>query len=326
MKVLVIRFSSIGDIVLTTPVVRCLKKQLPGVEVHYLTKFAYRQIIEYNPYIDQKFYLKDDLNAVIKELKKQQYDFILDLHTSFRSLRVRLQLKRRSNTFNKLNIEKWLYVNFKWNLLPDVHIVDRYLEPARMLGVRNDGKGLDYFIPQKDIVTIDALPLTHLHGYIALVIGARHATKKLPLEKLRRLCNLLHFPIVLLGGPEDKQEGELIAKDDPIKIFNACGRFSLNQSASLVKQAKLVISHDTGLMHIAAAFRKKIISIWGNTVPEFGMYPYYGAAANNTVIVQVNGLSCRPCSKIGFEKCPKGHFKCMLLIDESEVAKLAEDL
>ncbi|HUM48041.1 MAG TPA: glycosyltransferase family 9 protein, partial [Chitinophagales bacterium] len=220
MKILVIRFSSIGDIVLTTPVVRCLKKQLPHAEIHYLTKSAYRDIIEYNPYIDKKFYLKDNLPEIIRELKMERYDFIVDLHTSFRSLIVRLQLKRRSNTFNKLNIEKWLHVNFKWNVLPGVHIVDRYLEPVRMLGIRNDGKGLDYFIHQKDIIALDALPLTHLHGYIALVIGARHATKKLPTEKIHRLCSLLHFPIVLLGGPEDAEEGALIAKRDPVKIFN----------------------------------------------------------------------------------------------------------
>lgn len=215
---------------------------------------------------------------------------------------------------------------FKVGSSPDVHIVDRYLEPVRGMGVLNDGNGLDYFISQKDEIRIDQLPLTHLHGYIAIVIGAKHNTKKLPLEKLRKLCSTLPYPVILLGGPEDKTNGEIIAADDPIKIFNACGKYSLNQSASLVKQAKAVITHDTGLMHIASAFRKKIISVWGNTVPEFGMYPYIGKQKNKSAIVEIKNLGCRPCSKLGYKKCPLKHFKCMNLIDEAEIVSLVAKL
>lgn len=320
MKILIIRFSSIGDIVLTTPVIRCLKEQIPNAEIHFLTKSAYREIIESNPYLSCRFYLDNNFRNILQQLRKQRYDFIVDLHTSLRSLLVRLQLWRPGNTFNKLNIEKWLFVNFKWKVLPDIHIVDRYLEPVRMLGVKNDGKGLDYFIPAKDRITVSSLPLTHLHGYIVLVIGAKHATKKLPLDKLQRLCNLLTLPVILLGGPEDAATGERLAAADPVKIYNGCGRFSLNQSASVLRQSKLVITHDTGLMHIAAAFRKKIISLWGNTVPELGMSPYYGNSEVNHITMEVKNLSCRPCSKIGYEQCPKGHFKCMMNLDESVIA------
>ncbi len=326
MKILIIRFSSIGDIVLTTPVIRCLKKQLPGAEIHYLTKSAYRDIIEANPYLTRRFYLDNNFGTIIQQLKNERYDFIADLHTSLRSLLVRLQLWRPSNTFNKLNIEKWLLVNLKWNVLPDVHIVDRYLEPVRMLGVKNDGKGLDYFIPAKEVYPISSLPLTHLHGYIALVIGAKHATKKLPFEKLHRICSLLSLPIVLLGGPEDAAEGERLAQTDPVKIYNSCGKLSLNQSASLLQQSKLVITHDTGLLHIAAAFRKKIISIWGNTIPEFGMSPYFGSGKVNHLALEVKNLSCRPCSKIGYDQCPKGHFKCMMQIEESAITTAFSNL
>lgn len=195
MKLLIIRFSSIGDIVLTTPVIRCIKNQIPGAEVHYLTKDFYRDIIESNPYLSKKFYLKDNLRDLIHELKKEQYDFILDLHNNQRSWLIRTMLGRRWNTFNKLNIEKWLYVNFKLKVLPEVHIVDRYLEPVRLLGVKNDGRGLDYFIPAKEIIPLDELPLTHLHGFIALVIGAKHVTKKLP---MKNYCNYARAFISLL--------------------------------------------------------------------------------------------------------------------------------
>lgn len=323
MKILIIRFSSIGDIVLTTPVIRCLHTQIPGAEIHYLTRFAYRDIIENNPYISRKFYLKNDFNAIISELRKERYDFIVDLHTSLLSLRVRLRLWRPSNTVNKLNIEKWLYVNFKWNVLPDVHIVERYLEPVRMLGVKNDGKGLDYFIAAAEQVPLEALPLTHLHGYVAIVIGAKHATKKLPIDKLQKVCELLPYPIILLGGTEDAKTGERLAAQDPVKIYDGCGRFTINQSASLLRASKLVITHDTGLMHIAAAFGKKIISIWGNTTPAFGMNPYFGNQEIRNEVMEIKNLRCRPCSKIGYNQCPKGHFKCMNLIDENKIVEIA---
>ncbi|MBA2407255.1 MAG: glycosyltransferase family 9 protein [Chitinophagales bacterium] len=319
MKILIIRFSSIGDIVLTTPVIRCIKKQVSEVEIHYLTSYSFRDIIEHNPYIDKKYYLENDLNSIVKSLRKENYDFILDLHGSRKSWRIKLLLGKKSRTFNKLNFEKWLYVNFKWNILPPVHIVDRYLEPVRWLGVRNDGEGLDYFLALKDEITIDQLPLTHIHGYIALVIGAKHYTKKLPIEKLLKLCSYLTYPIIVLGGSEDQPIGEQLTKSDSLKIVNGCGRYSLNQSASFIKQSTVVITHDTGLMHIAAAYNKKIISLWGNTVPEFGMYPY--VADLKSVKVGIRDLPCRPCSKIGFSRCPQGHFKCMELIDQKLVAE-----
>jgi heptosyltransferase-2 len=129
----------------------------------------------------------------------------------------------------------------------------------------------------------------------------------------------MNHPVILLGGPEDKAAGDEIASIDTVKVYNACGKFKLNESADLVRKAKLVITHDTGLMHIAAAYKKRIISLWGNTVPAFGMTPYYGATMVPDVIMQTNKLWCRPCSKIGYDKCPLGHFKCMEKIDADKV-------
>ena len=131
MKVLIVRFSSIGDIVLTTPVARCIKTQLENVEDHYATKNQYRSILENNPYIDKIFVLKDNLNELIAELKKENYDVVLDLHNNLRTRILKWKLGIRSHSFNKLNVEKWLMVNFKINKLPDVHIVDRYLETTK---------------------------------------------------------------------------------------------------------------------------------------------------------------------------------------------------
>ncbi|WP_416441425.1 glycosyltransferase family 9 protein [Phnomibacter sp. MR] len=310
-KFLIIRFSSIGDIVLTTPVVRCLKTQVPDAEVHFLTKQSFKSILAHNPYIDQLHLVNDDLGETIRQLQAIHFDYVIDLHHNLRSLRVKRGLQVKSFSFNKLNIEKWLLTNLKINRMPAVHIVDRYLQTLSSLGVLNDGKGLDYFISKSDHVPTSDIPTSHSAGYVGLVIGAALATKKLPLDKLKEICAAINHPIILLGGPEDKAEGDQIAAIDPIKIYNACGKFKLNESADLVRKAKLIITHDTGLMHVAAAYQKPIITIWGNTVPSLGMGPYYGTQPGLQHSFEVAGLRCRPCSKIGYATCPKGHFKCM---------------
>jgi ADP-heptose:LPS heptosyltransferase len=311
MKFLIIRFSSIGDIVLTTPVIRCLRQQIATAEVHYLTKSAFAPILIANPHVDKVHVLENDLAPVLAALRQEDFDYVVDLHHNLRTLRVKRRLGKQSFSFDKLNIEKWLYTAFKWNRLPAKHIVDRYLETVSGFGVRNDGAGLDYFIPPSELVNEKDIPTSHQAGYIGLVIGAALATKRLPLHKLKEFCTRLEHPIILLGGAEDAATGNVLSAIDPIKIYNSCGRFSLNESADLVRRAKLIVSHDTGLMHIAAAFKKPVISVWGNTVPDFGMYPYYGATPVAGEFMEVQGLSCRPCSKIGYKKCPRGHFKCM---------------
>jgi heptosyltransferase-2 len=325
-KFLIIRFSSIGDIVLTTPVVRCLKLQVAGAEVHFLTKKGFASILQPNPYIDKLHLLEDDLQKTIRLLKDEKYDYIIDLHHNLRTLRVKLGLGVKSFSFDKLNTEKWLFTALKVNRLPDIHIVDRYLSTLNSFGVYNDGKGLDFFISEKDRVSLENLPESFRHGFIALVLGATFATKQLPVEKLDLLCSLLKQPVILFGGPTEKEMGEAIAQKHP-HSFNASGKFSLAQSADLLRQSAVVITHDTGLMHIAAAFQKPVISIWGNTVPEFGMGPYFGEnAATQSRLFEVKNLSCRPCSKIGYKKCPKGHFNCMQLQDIASIANEANGL
>jgi len=308
LKFLIIRFSSIGDIILTTPVIRCLRKKYPQATIHYFTKKKFAGIVESNPYLDKIFLLEDNFNKAIQQIESEEYDYIIDLHHNLRTLRIKNLIRDIPfYSFNKLNIKKWIYTNFKINRMPHVHIVDRYMATVRKLGVKNDGLGLDFFIPENEKVKESDIPFSHLHGYVAIAIGAAHNTKKLPVEKLKELVEKIKFPIILLGGKEDFANGERIAKSDPVKIYNACGRFSLNESADIIRNARLVISHDTGLMHIAAAFKKNILSVWGNTVPSFGMTPY----KTNYEVFQVNKLWCRPCSKTGFDKCPLGHFKCM---------------
>ncbi len=332
MKILVIRFSSIGDIVLTTPVVRCLKKQL-SAEVHYLTKQSFRQVLAANPHLDKIFTIQKKVKEVLPLLRAEKYDAIIDLHHNLRSLQVKWCLGGKHYTFDKINFQKWLIVNFKVNRLPRVHIVDRYLDTVKPFGIINDGQGLDYFIPPEEEVDIASLstvlesrhPTILPFSYLAFVIGAAHATKRLPVNKIISICKQLAMPVVLLGGQEDAQTGVQIAQAVGERVLNACGKLKLSQSASVIKQSQQVITHDTGLMHIAAAFRKEIISIWGNTIPAFGMYPYFPEGAGKNTSVEVQNLSCRPCSKIGYENCPKGHFNCMQKIDEQQIISIVNN-
>jgi ADP-heptose:LPS heptosyltransferase len=313
-KILIIRFSSIGDIILTTPIIRCANTQLNGTEIHFVTKEIFKSVLIHNPYIFKLHTFKEDISEIYEPLKAEGFDVVIDLHKNLRSLRLKKNLGVKSYSFNKINIQKFLAVNFKQlNKLPNKHIVDRYFQTIAPVGVKNDQKGLDYFIHANDKVDISEL-ISPPNKFIALVVGGSYFTKKIPLNKLKEICNTATLPIIALGGKEDKAIADELQKQFP-DVINGCGQYSINQSASVIQQSEWVITSDTGLMHIASAYNKKIISVWGNTIPEFGMAPYLPNPENK--ILEINGLSCRPCSKLGYKQCPKGHFKCMNDIDYS---------
>lgn len=311
---------------LTTPVIRCIKQQLPGIEVHFAVKKTFYPAIEANPFIDRFHIFEGDRKSFTKELQDEKFDFIVDLHQSLRSRMIRKSLKVPSKGFPKKNIRKWMLVKLKMDLMPDMHVVDRYFKATGPLGIVNDGKGLDYHIPARCEYDTANLPGGVREGFIAFVIGAKHATKRLPEHKIITLCKKLNRPVILLGGAEDAGIAKNVAAACGPLVHSMCGSLNLNQSASLVRQAKLVITHDTGLMHIAAAFRKKIVSVWGNTVPRLGMTPYLPGEEDNTRIIEVEGLKCRPCSKLGYNRCPKKHFRCMEDIDEEVVVRAVGQL
>ena len=316
-KILIIRLSSIGDIVLTSLVVRCLKNQIKNAEIHFVTKKQYLGILKPNPYIDIVHVFEENLSDLIHELASEKFDYIIDLHHNFRSGRIKRNIKAKAFSVNKLNWHKMLLIRFKINRLPLKHIVDRYLETALPLNIENDGAGLEYFIPEKDVFKIADLPAPFQNGYVAFVIAGTYTTKKLPVDKISEICQKTNYPIILLGGKKEFDEGEKVLSQSKGNVLNYAGKINLNKSASLVRDAKVVLSNDTGLMHIAAAFHKKILSFWGNTVADFGMTPYQPHPVSKRM--EVENLKCRPCSKLGYNKCPKKHFKCMNDINTNEV-------
>ncbi len=328
-KVLVIRFSSIGDIVLTTPVYRALKQQIKA-EVHLLTKKAFAMSVRHNPYIDKIHTIGKDINdEVLAKLIAEKYDYVVDLHNNLRTMRTKRKLKLPSAAFNKLNVQKWLLTSFKMDRMGvDPHIVYRYMDAAKSLGVNYDGRGMDFFIAEEDVVDVAGASGAVLKSgeYVSIAIGASMPTKALELEQIRRLLHLIVQPVALLGGPAEQEVAENLAKDFD-QVINFAGKTSLQGSASVLKQSRVLISPDTGLMHMGAALDHPVISVWGNTVPRFGMTPFYKEGSSTPWhIVEVDGLKCRPCSKIGYKKCPKGHFKCIRELDVERIATLANQI
>ena len=322
MRLLFIRFSAIGDIVLASPALRCAKQQIPSVEIHFLTKKSMKAVTEANPYVDQFHYFDKDLTATKKELKAYSFDYIIDLHKNLRSLRIRKVLGVPYLSYNKLSVEKFLLTKFGVNRMPDRHISMRSVDTLAPLGVSYDGKGLDYFVPSEVIQ-----PVFFLEGYVALVIGASYATKKLPLDSLKVLCSQIPHPIVLVGGKEEVADGEALALLDPARIVNTCGAYSLHESALIVQKAKVVISHDTGMLYIACAFEKNVIAIWGATSPALQVEPFMPIDSKAQVFQSiVPDLPCQPCSNFGTKTCPKGHFACMKQQDLPEIARQVDQM
>jgi ADP-heptose:LPS heptosyltransferase len=307
MRLLFIRFSAIGDIVLASPALRCAKQQIPGVEIHFLTKKSMKAVSEANPYVDQFHYFDKDLSATIQELKAYKFDYIIDLHKNLRSLRIRLALGVPVLSYNKM---------------ADRHISLRSVDALAPLGVVYDGKGLDYFVPSEV-----KEPTFFPEGYVALVIGASYATKKLPLESLKVLCAQIPHPIVLVGGKEEKEDGDQLVSLDSSRIVNTCGTYSLHESALIVSKARVVLSHDTGMLYIACAFEKNVIAIWGATSPALQVEPLMPSDSNAKVFQSiVPDLSCQPCSNFGTKTCPKGHFACMKKQDLPEIVRQVAEM
>lgn len=310
---------------LTTPVIRALHNQLEGeVEIHYLTKKKFASLLEAHPGLYKIHTIENSVQEILPELEKTGFDYIVDLHHNIRSRIVKKRLKSLSFTFKKLNIRKWILVNFGIDLMPDKHIVDRYLDTLKPFGIVNDQKGLEYYIPEGKGIGADFIPPAHRNGYIAFVVGGAHFGKRMDAEKLKTLCDSIQYPIVLLGGEEDAELTTSIVSSEKHPVFNACGKTTLHQSADIIRNAKLVITGDTGMMHIASAFEKKIISLWGCTTPQLGMSPWHPHP--DSIIVEPRNRKRRPCSKLG-NRCKYGSKnRCIQAIDNGEILEAIKKL
>ena len=314
MKILIIRFSSLGDIVLTTPVVRCLHLQL-GAEIHYVSKRVFSDCLSSNPHIEKFFYLDDSINLLIEELKKEHYDLVVDLHKNIRSKKIVKALSRKTYQYDKQSFERWMLVNFKKDFIKGKHVVDRYFTAVEKLDVKNDQQGLDFYIDQTAESLFDRITKKNkeidIANYIIVVAGTAHYTKTIPQEKIMELIEHLKYPVLLVGGSQELKLWKGIKKAGKKYFVNLVGQTSIAESAHLIKNAIAVITPDTGMMHIAAALEKKTLVVLGSTTEELGFMPYIPQKPGRYSIVQDLSLKCRPCTKMGRSSCPKKHFNCM---------------
>ena len=310
LKILIVRFSSIGDIVLTTPVIRCLKKQL-GAELHYLTKEIYSSILLENIYIDKLYFINNHINEHFLSLKNEKYDYIIDLHNNIRSNVLTVRLGVKTKKYFKSNFKKYLLINFGINKLGDVSIVERYFDTVNFLGVKNDNKGLDYFLTTESNLNFDITK-----KFITWSLGSSHLNKQLHLKRIMATCKKISEPIVLLGGTEEAKIADIIAKGaSKNNIYNYCGILSISESAYMIKHSTLLFTNDSGMMQIGAAFNKLMISFWGCTKPSLGFAPYQ---SKNESILILSNKSNIPCSKHG-KKCKNKSNPCINNINSEEI-------
>ncbi|MBC8042726.1 MAG: glycosyltransferase family 9 protein [Rhizobacter sp.] len=318
-RILIVRLSSIGDIVLTTPLVRQLRSRFPAAELHYLTNPAFAPLLIHNPHLNQVL----TTDALPDEFYSQQYDTVIDLQNNARSRGWISRLKGAPEIFrySKENWKKFLLVNFKINLLADeTPVPERYRKAVLPLGVRDDGCGCEVFLSESDEAFAEKM-LPDAKRRLAICYGARHFTKRFPAEKFARVIgtvlNQTDAEVLLLGGESDKATGDEIFSMLPnARVKNFSGACSILQTAALIARSDMVLTNDTGLLHIASAFQKKTVALFGSSVGEFGFAPF----RTPHQVFEVQGLACRPCSHIGKNHCPEGHFKCMRELNDAEIA------
>ena len=304
-RLLIIRLSSLGDILLTTPLIRSIKNQFPQIKIDFILKEQYKDILFCNPYLFKTYsYIAGQNVSLFEELKNNNYDLIIDLQKNFRSAEIKRNLKVQAVNFDKKTFDKFLLVHLKINRIKNLpQIPLRYAKSLN--GFHLDDDGLDLFLPEGI-----KSQLKDGYNYIGIAPGSRHFTKMWPEEYFIKLGNTLTgngYKVVLFGGKSDKQ----ICRDIESKIdnsINLCNDDNLFQTAADMKKCTAVVCNDSGYMHVASALKIPILAFFGSTVNEFGFTPY----KTKNIILENNSLTCRPCSHIGRESCPKKHFKCMI--------------
>jgi len=304
-KILIIRLSSLGDIILTTPLIRAIKKKYSNAVIDFLLKTQYKDVLKFNPDINQiiEFTKQKDNLSIVSLLKEKEYNLIIDLQNNIRSRNITNKLKVPELRFRKKNLAKFMLVAFKLNLFNEIIPVPvQYAQYMPIVSL--DSEGADLFVP--DDIKPELLKDDKLIG---ICPGSRHFTKMYPVDYQIALCKKFvekGFKIVLFGGKDDKEICRQIASE-VFGIIDLSNDNDLIRTAVNMKNCKLVICNDSGLMHTATALKIPVVAIFGSTVKEFGFSPYM----SKNLILENNSLTCRPCSHIGKAKCPKKHFKCM---------------
>lgn len=297
---------------------------MDDLELHAFADLSSAFTLDENPYVDNIHFSLESVWQNYRRLKREKFHFVVNLSEEWSTRCLTLLLNAKTYTLKSLRWKQWLMVNLKIDQLPNKHLVQRMFESVQRLNLKPDDLGLDYFIPEKDKVSKDWLPQDFWGEYMVFCIHANYITRKLPIDRMIELCDKINKPVVLLGEKDDFETGEVVSSffgksvsvtyDEGLFqlnkrtiVYNACGKFNFNQMASVIKQSRAVFTFDNEFIPVASAFKKEIFGLWGNTILMFGKYPY----RTKFTVLENNRIECRPCSSKGFDKCPKGHFKCM---------------
>ncbi len=324
-KILIVRLSSMGDIILSTPLLRAIKQAYPKAIIDFAIKKEFALLMKYNPQINELIMVDtEDMETSRKKIRDAKYDWIIDIQKSSRASQLLSGAGAGlMTTYHKDRFNRFLLINFKWNRFTNIKpVYKRYFEAVEKFNIEADAEGTEIFFSAEEEKSVDQMLQQYGLGsgipFVTLCPGAKHATKEWTkdgyTELAKRLIEKYHCPIVLLGGPGDEKRCEEIRSDIPINCINLAGKLNLLESAALLKKTKLAVTNDSGLMHLAQSQKTPVVAIYGPTVREFGFYPL---EKQSTVIETT--ISCRPCSKMGSNVCPKGHHKCMKDISVEKV-------
>jgi heptosyltransferase-2 len=311
-----VRFSSIGDVLLTTPLLRAIRRRHPTARLTVLTKEPYLPLLSQNPHLTRVIGLASHrkLTDLAAELRGHRYSHLLDLHDNVRSRILRLLVPGPWTSYPKHRLARALLIHTKRNAYRDQRqVAERYFSAARGLDVTPDGEPPELFsrpdVDRSVLGWLSRAGVVEDARIIALAPGAAHATKRWPVEHWRTLIARLmgHAArVVVVGGPEDVPLASHLVGLAPGQVLTATGQFGLLETAALLRRASVLVSGDTGVMHMATAVGTPVVALFGPTVQAFGFFPYTPRAR----VVEL-ALGCRPCSSKGSPRCPLGHHRCL---------------
>ena len=338
-----------GDVILTSPLIRCIKKTFPDAEIDFVVDKNFVEAIQFNPYLNKIIIYDKTKTSTVNNLIKKELanDYkIIDLQNNFRSINFRKGLGKNIAAIPKRRLQKLCLTILKINLFEKISIPQLYIKTANKFDIKNDGKGLElwlnnetpdnYLLEKKQNIPLSNAIKNNKNCIIAVAPSAKHKTKQWLPEYFADLLIKLHkqytVRFYLLGGKDDYEVCCLIEniikqnyKENDVEengiISNHSGKTSILETAKLIDECALLITNDTGIMHIGAARQIPTVSIFGSTSPAFGFAPYFGETQNNMAKICSVALKCQPCSHIGKKKCPKNHFNCMKLLKPEMVFK-----
>ncbi len=329
-KILIIRLSSIGDIVLSTPLLRAVRNKFPEASIHFAVKKEFVQLLRYNPHVDELIVVDSaNMSTSLQQIRKENYDWVIDIHQSSRSYQLRSAAKNALITsYPKNRLKRSLLIRLKWNLYKTIEpVYQRYFKAVEKFNITDDGKGTEVFVSDAEEKKInDILLPTHVNNrpLVAICPGAKFANKRWTKEGFIEISQKLQQThgacIAILGGPGEEGLCEEIKASIGADAINLAGKLSLLESAVVLKRSKLVLVNDSGMLHLAQSQKTPVVAIFGPTVKEFGFFPL----ENKSTVIETT-ISCRPCTKMGLDKCPKGHHKCMVDISANQVYQATEE-